>query len=148
MKPSIGLCIHQLSRLWRSVLDQELATLGLTQTTGVALVYIHAEGEGIAQTELARILAVEHPSLVRTLDQLVKLELIERRACQNDRRSKRLFLTEKGKALVEPVNTVRERCQLQVMQGLSEDQAAQFQHTLNLLQSNALALTERSKNPT
>lgn len=54
---------------------------------------------GIRQNALADAVGVEGPSLVRSLDQLCAAGLVTREADSTDRRAKRLYLTERGRAL-------------------------------------------------
>ena len=93
MASTIGFRIARLPHLWRSILDRRLAPLGLTQTRWVTLYHLWRMGEGHPQCDLARAIGVEAPSLVRTLGQLEEQGLVERRACDNDRRSKRIYLS-------------------------------------------------------
>jgi len=48
--------------------------------------------EGLRQVELARLLEIQPITLVKQLDQLVDMGLIERRQDETDRRAFRLFL--------------------------------------------------------
>ena len=56
---------------------------------------------GITQSQLAPILDIETPSLVRSISRLSELGLIEKQTDENDRRSSHLFLTANGKDAVK-----------------------------------------------
>jgi MarR family transcriptional regulator for hemolysin len=140
---SLGLQIHLLSRQWRALLDKQLASLGLTQSSGIALVYI-AENQGFSQTELARLLAVETPSLVPVLDQLEKQGLIERRPSEQDRRQKALYLLPAATELVTAINQQRLDLQQQLLAGLTAQQQQDFPYLLGqVLQQAALLLQDQ-----
>jgi MarR family transcriptional regulator for hemolysin len=54
-------------------------------------------GDGVRQTDLATALTIEDPSLVRLIDALERVGLVERLEDPEDRRSKRLWMTEAGR---------------------------------------------------
>lgn len=141
---SLGLQVHQLSRQWRCLLDKQLACQGLTQSSGIALVYI-AEHQGFSQTELARLLAVETPSLVPVLDQLEKQGLIERRPSEQDRRQKALFLRPAATDLVAAINEQRRALQQQLLAKLTPQQQQEFPLLLSLVLQQAAILLQDQK---
>ncbi|MCA3630868.1 MAG: MarR family transcriptional regulator [Methylobacterium sp.] len=57
--------------------------------------------EGLTVAELLEILEITKQSLARVLKDLVNGEFIEQRPGTEDRRQRRLYLTERGKALAE-----------------------------------------------
>jgi MarR family transcriptional regulator for hemolysin len=141
---SLGLQVHLLSRQWRCLLDKQLACQGLTQSSGIALAYI-AENQGVSQTELARLLAVETPSLVPVLDQLEKQGLIERRPSQQDRRLKALYLLPAATDLVAAINQQRRVLQQQLLANLSPQQQLDLPHILELVLQQAAVLLQDQK---
>lgn len=141
---SLGLQVHLLSRQWRCLLDKQLACQGLTQSSGIALVYI-AEHQGLSQTELARLLAVETPSLVPVLDQLEKQGLIERRPAEHDRRQKVLYLQPAATDLVAAINQQRRLLQRQLLANLTPEQQQDLPHLLELVLQQAAVLLQDQK---
>jgi len=122
---SVGLQIHMLSRQWRALLDQQLAPLGFTQCSGVALACIAAH-QGVSQKELASLLGIEAPSLVPVLDALEAQGLVQRQPSATDRRQKVLVLLAAALPLVEQVNQVRLALQQQVLADLSHEEQQLF----------------------
>nr|WP_289073591.1 transcriptional regulator SlyA [uncultured Halomonas sp.] len=145
MASTIGFRIARLPHLWRSILDRRLAPLGLTQTRWVTLYHLWKLGEGNPQCDLARAIGVEAPSLVRTLGQLEAQGLVERRACDNDRRSKRLYLTPAAKPLLEQIDSVVLAARQEMLAGLSEQDLDQLDKWLALIESNGLAIQARDQ---
>ena len=88
-----------VARVYRTVADEALADLGLSQATAWPIVMTGRMGDGVRQGALAAALGIEGPSLVRVLDQLVASGLMTRRECEDDRRAKTLHLTASGHAL-------------------------------------------------
>ncbi|WP_017430086.1 transcriptional regulator SlyA [Vreelandella jeotgali] len=143
MATSLGFRIARLPHLWRSILDRRLAPLGLTQTRWVTLYHLWRMGDGQPQCDLARAIGVEAPSLVRTLGQLEEQGLIERRACESDRRTKRLYLTDEAMPLLEKIGRVADDARQEMLDGLSDEDTAQLDRWLAVIESNGLALQER-----
>ncbi|OJA04921.1 transcriptional regulator SlyA [Vreelandella sp. F11] len=145
MASTIGFRIARLPHLWRSILDRRLAPLGLTQTRWVTLYHLWRLGEGHPQCDLARAIGVEAPSLVRTLGQLEEQGLVERRACDNDRRSKRIYLTPAAMPLLEQIDSVAQQARKEMFAGLSEENLEQLNDWLAVIESNGLAIQARDQ---
>jgi DNA-binding MarR family transcriptional regulator len=72
--------------------------------------------EGLSQVDLADILELQPISLVRLLDRLVGHGLLERRNDPRDRRANRLFLTARGRQLVDDLDSLRDAIASDVLQ--------------------------------
>ncbi|MBR2514998.1 MAG: transcriptional regulator SlyA [Halomonas sp.] len=145
MPSSIGFRLARLPHLWRSIIDRRLAPLGLTQTRWVTLYHLWKLGEGNPQCDLARAIGVEAPSLVRTLGQLEEQGLVERRACDNDRRSKRIYLTPAAMPLLEQIDSVVKEARKEMLAGLGENELEKLDGWLGLIESNGLAIQARDQ---
>lgn len=141
---SLGLQVHLLSRQWRFLLDKQLACNSLTQASGIALVYI-ADNQGVSQTELARLLGVETPSLVPVLDQLEQQALIERRPSAQDRRQKVLFLLPAATDIVSEIDRKRRALQQELMAGLTAEQQQALPQLLDAVLQQATRLLQENK---
>ena len=95
---SFGWMINVIANKASKDFDAELKKHGLTIALWPTLMCLWEE-EGITQRDIAAKSKVENSTTTRTLDKLEKLALVERRDDPNSRRSFRIFLTEKGKAL-------------------------------------------------
>jgi len=62
------------------------------------VLYLHRK-DGANQQELADMMIKDKSSMTYIIDNLVKRELVKRLEDENDKRSKRIYLTEKGKEL-------------------------------------------------
>lgn len=144
MGQHIGFKLARLPRLWRAVIDERLAPLGLTQTRWVTLWNLRNMGGGQAQCDLARAIGVEAPSLVRTLDQLAEQNLIERRPCADDRRTKRLFLTEEATPLLAQIEAIVNEVRDEMLAGLSQEEVDLFESFIDRIEANGLNLQRQS----
>ncbi|WP_280541513.1 transcriptional regulator SlyA [Chromohalobacter sp. 11-W] len=144
MHQDIGLKLSRVPRLWRAMLDERLAPLELTQTRWVTLYHLSKMGDGQPQCDLARSIGVEAPSLVRTLDQLTEQGLIERRPSDEDRRTKRVYLTDKATPLLKKIETVVEQARVEMIAGLSDEDIDQLDAILTRIEQNGQQLLSRS----
>src|ERR1700722_8885942 len=97
---SFGFLLHDIARLMRKRFDQRARSLGLTRSQWQVLAHLQRH-EGINQSGLAEILEIEPITIARLLDPMEQAGLVERRADPADRRARRLFLTERGKPMLE-----------------------------------------------
>lgn len=100
----LGMRLTVLARRWRQTLDEHLATVGFSDATWTPLSYLARRGDDVSQKELAERMQIDTSSLVRLLDILEAKGEIERRPDPADRRAKRLFLTERGRAAFETLD--------------------------------------------
>ncbi|MBW4935140.1 MarR family transcriptional regulator [Marinobacter sp. F4206] len=121
MRDQFPFAVARVTRRWRKMLDERLKDLGVTQARWSTMVYLDKGGEGLTQRELASLMAIENPTLVRLLDSLEQQGLIERRPCPNDRRARRLHLTSAGRAFMDDLSERAEKLREQMLEGISDD---------------------------
>ncbi|PCM44184.1 MarR family transcriptional regulator [Marinobacter sp. ANT_B65] len=122
MKDQFPFAVARVTRRWRKLLDERLKDLGVTQARWTTMVYLKEGGEGLTQRELASLMAIENPTLVRLLDSLEQQKLIERRACPNDRRARRLHLTDPGREFMEVLTARANALRDEMLAGISPDE--------------------------
>ncbi len=83
---------HAISRMY----NQEAIKHDITTSIGFVLLNIDME-EGIPATKIAPLMGLESRSLTRMLKNMEEKKLIYRSPDLHDKRSVRIFLTEKGK---------------------------------------------------
>ncbi|PML59548.1 MarR family winged helix-turn-helix transcriptional regulator [Vibrio lentus] len=133
---SFGWMINVVANKASKDFDVELKQHGLSLALWPTLMCLWEE-EGITQRDIAAKSKVENSTTTRTLDKLEKLELVERRADPNSRRSFRIYLTEKGKALEEQLVPIPIRLNKELMNELD---AEEQQHMIKLLQKMVAAI--------
>jgi DNA-binding MarR family transcriptional regulator len=106
------------SRLLRNYIDHRAKARGTTRAQWIVLFRLRQQ-EGLSQVDLADVLELQPISLVRLLDRLVEHGLLERRHDPKDRRANRLFLTAKGRQLVDDLDSLRDDIAKDVMQDVS-----------------------------
>ena len=108
------------SRLLRNYIDHRAKERGTTRAQWIVLFRLRQQ-EGLSQVDLAEVLELQPISLVRLLDRLVEHGLLERRHDPKDRRANRLFLTEKGRQLVDDLDSLREAIATDVLEKVPEE---------------------------
>ena len=120
MRDQFPFAVARVTRRWRKMLDERLKDLGVTQARWSTMVYLEKGGEGLTQRELASLMAIENPTLVRLLVSLEQQNLIERRPCPNDRRARRLHLTNAGRAFMDDLSERAEVLREEMLEGISD----------------------------
>ncbi|MCL7942645.1 transcriptional regulator SlyA [Marinobacter sp. ATCH36] len=121
MRDQFPFAVARVTRRWRKLLDERLKDLGVTQARWTTMVYLQKGGEGLTQRELARLMAIENPTLVRLLDSLEQQGLIERRPCPNDRRARRLHLTPDGTEFMNVLTERAAKLRDEMLEGISDE---------------------------
>lgn len=105
-KKSFGLLIMDIGRLLRKLFDAKIREhVGISSAQWAVLLQLARE-DGISQIRLAELVEIEQSSLVRHIDNLEQMALTERRADPQDRRSNRIYLTQKGEDFILQVKEV------------------------------------------
>jgi len=123
--------IVESSRLLRNFIEHRAKSRGTTRAQWIVLFRLRQQ-EGLSQVDLADVLELQPISLVRLLDRLVEHGLLERRHDPKDRRANRLFLTAKGRQLVDDLDSLRDAIASDVMGDLP---TASLQTTLDALRA-------------
>jgi MarR family transcriptional regulator for hemolysin len=111
--------LSKLSRKLRTLFDARVKRIGLTLSRA-RLLRLLSEDDGMNQTELAVLLEIEGPTLVRLLDGLEKQKLIRRCPVDGDRRAKHVALTDFGRARAADVARIADELRVEILKNLSE----------------------------
>ena len=143
MESKIGTDLARLVRVWRALVDYRLKPLKLTQTHWVTLHNISQLPPDQSQIQLAKAIGIEQPSLVRTLDQLEEKKLITRHTCANDRRAKRIKLTDESIPFIKQVDDVISSTRDEILGGITEAELFTLSSLILKLEKNILHLQSR-----
>jgi MarR family transcriptional regulator for hemolysin len=117
---SFLMALGPIRQALRRINGRALAPLGISTAQAYPLVLI-AQNDGIRQGELADRLDIEGPTLVRMLDQLGALGLVDRRTDPADQRARTLHLTPAGKALAERVEPILHATRARLLADVSDE---------------------------
>ena len=107
-----------VNRKLRALVDDRARDMGLTLSRARLLMEL-ARADGPIQSDLAGLLDIEQPTLVRLLDGLERNGMIERRAVEGDRRARRVFLTENARAQAQDILDFLAELRAGILQGIT-----------------------------
>ncbi|MFJ5295393.1 MarR family transcriptional regulator [Pseudomonas sp. NPDC088368] len=117
-----GMQLANLSRGWRAELDRRLADLGLSQARWLVLLHLaRFKDAAPTQRELAQSVGVEGPTLARLLDSLESQGLVKRQAVVEDRRAKKILLSDTARPLIEKIETIATALRHELFEGIDEE---------------------------
>ena len=135
-RDNVGKRLGEVSRRWRTALDDKLRPIGLTQAKWLVLLDLKRRSEGCLQKELARNLSVENPTLVRTLDALEAIDLVQRRSGVNDRRAKTVHLTDRARLIVDEVEQSAAQLREDALKDIDSEELEIFMGVLERIAHN------------
>lgn len=102
-RPLIGLLLRLVYQRYSQAIDTALGEAGFDDIRPAAAnVFPFMRPEGITVSELAELAHVRKQTMAQAVDQLERTGYVERRPNPHDRRSRLVFLTERG-ASVPPI---------------------------------------------
>ncbi|WP_084355824.1 MarR family winged helix-turn-helix transcriptional regulator [Novosphingobium lentum] len=140
----IGFLVHDVSRMRRTLFDQRLKGLDITRAQWSALSALSRhETEGAIQADLARELEVGKVTVGGLIDRLEASGVVERRPDKEDRRIRRVFITEKGYDIIEQMQSIGRALNSVIMKDITLDQIHLAEDVLHTMKGN---LREALKN--
>jgi DNA-binding MarR family transcriptional regulator len=98
IEESLGYLVNRAARLMAHELAERLRPAGIGIGPWAVLLHLWAT-DGATQAALARVVAIEPPTMVRTIDRMVRDGLVTRAADPRDGRVSRIHLTARGRSL-------------------------------------------------
>ena len=98
IEDSLGYLINRVARSMAGQLAEELRPAGVGIGQWAVLMFLWAR-DGMSQAELSRVVAIEPPTMVRTIDRMVRDGFVTRAADPADGRVSRIYLTDRGRSL-------------------------------------------------
>lgn len=132
---SLGFLISDVARLLRKRFDRRAGELGLTRAQWRALGHL-ARDEGMIQSRLADLLEVEKITLARLVDRLESAGWVERRADADDRRMKRLFLTDKARPILARMKILADELREELLDGIEPAERERLRRVLGRMKDN------------
>ena len=126
------LCLY---RYIQKIQRVEMAKYGLKGSHAQCLLVMNRYPDGITAAQLSHISDKDKAAISRTLSELAREGLVERRSTTNSYRAP-LFLTDKGLEAAMRVDQIARRAVEQAGLGLTDTRREEFYATLDLLASN------------
>ena len=139
IREHVGITISRTARTWRTKLDERLSPLGLTQARWLVLIYLSRMGGESLQKELAFIVGVEGPTLVRVLDGLERIGLVQRLGVEGDKRARLIRLTPKADSVISDIMRIGIKLRGEALAGISDEDLESFFRVLEAILANLAA---------
>jgi DNA-binding MarR family transcriptional regulator len=97
---NLGYLINRAARLVAQMFSRRLQRHGVALAQWAILLFLYAR-DGQTQRELSRVVAIEPPTVARTIDRMVRDGLVRREPHPHDGRATRILLTPRALALRE-----------------------------------------------
>ena len=136
---NIGFLVNDISRLISTQYNKIMKPLGLTRAQWRVIVHLH-RADGLTQSELAHLLDVGKVSVGGLIDRLEHSDWVERRDDPQDRRSNRIYLTKKGRAIEKEMQTTGRELTKQTLRNLGSDERSQLVDLLIAVKDNLLEI--------
>lgn len=127
--------LSDVARAMRTYIDQRARAHDMTRAQWSVLSRIERQ-EGMNQAELAEALEIQPISLVRLIDRLCSLGLVERRAHAKDRRVNLLHLTDAGRERLQAMSPLGREISLEAMDGMNDADVAALLDQLLRIKAN------------
>jgi MarR family transcriptional regulator, transcriptional regulator for hemolysin len=118
---SIGYWALRLHHAHHSLMQQELSEHGISAAQAYFLTVFGRYKKAVTMTEIAKDLGFSHPAIVRHVNELVKLNLVEKVVSEDDRRARLVKLTDSGKEKLPIVQSLLKRVKSLSEEGLEKD---------------------------
>jgi MarR family transcriptional regulator for hemolysin len=141
---NFGFILNDVARLLRTAFDRRVKSLGLTRSQWWVLNHLY-RNDGITQSELADILEVERATLGRLLDRLETKGWVRREGHADDRRAKRVFLTEEVEPALKAMRAAAAELRRDALSGISAEDQSRFVDALLAVKAN-LSRTDNGGN--
>ena len=132
---TISFLLVQVCRAHRSMATTLLHELDLYPGQEFLLYQLWQESD-VAQSDLAKHLCIEAPTVTRMLQRMERTGLIERPPDPLDARVSRVCLTDQGRALQHEVEAVWQKLEEQTMVGFTLEERLLVRRLLLQMQSN------------
>ncbi|UUZ83885.1 MarR family transcriptional regulator [Paenibacillus sp. P26] len=120
---SPGFLINRLAHLMANELDARLKKHGVTISQWAVLSLLN-EREGVPQVEIQQKLGIEGATVTGLLQRMEKSGFIRRDADLQDRRVRRVFMTDLSRSLTDLLTAEAEAVNEKTLQGFTSDEKA------------------------
>ena len=132
---TLGYLLAQTCKAHRGAAVKLLTELGLYAGQETILGRLWQQ-DGLTQTELTGQLCVQAATVTKMLNRMVKAGLVERRGDPDDQRVSRVYLTERGRDLQQPVQDVWRQLDETAFASMTPEERMLFRRLLMQVQAN------------
>ncbi len=131
----LGRCLGQASAGLRAAVRKHAQEMGLAGLDLILIAMLDHLGSS-RLVDLSRRLEIPHPSVLRHLDRLEELGYLERTPSPEDRRTKVVRLTKRGRAIAPQARDLLLAVERLALQGLTREEVTQLRDLLQRIAEN------------
>lgn len=132
-----GFLVHDVSRMRRTLFDEVMRPRGVTRSQWSVLANLSRAGrDGMMQVDLSRLMDVGKVTIGGLIDRLEAAAYVERRLDAEDRRARRVFVTEKGFEVIAEMQKAGNKLNKSILAGVSPEHIHITEETLAKVKSN------------
>lgn len=135
IEETLSYLLVQICKAHRAAANEFLAEAGLYAGQELVLSSLWHTC-GLTQSDLAKQLCIEAPTVTRMLQRMERAELIARCTDEEDARISRVHVTEKGQALKTPIEEAWERLEAKVLTDFTLEERVLLRRMLMHLYKN------------
>lgn len=136
----LGALVSVIHRTHHIIIDERMKRYGLSSGQLFTLLHL-AHQQGITQETLARCFHVDKGTVARAVRKLEDTGYIRRTTDPDDRRALRIFLTEKGEAILPEIVRIDREWEEEICAGLTDEEQRTVFTLLRTIARNSLDLT-------
>lgn len=133
-----GFLVHDVSRMRRTLFDEVMRSRGVTRSQWSVLATLSRveRDDGMMQVDLSRRMDVGKVTIGGLIDRLESAGLVERRLDANDRRARRVFITDKGFEVIAEMQKAGTKLNKSILKGVSTEDQRTTENTLATVKAN------------
>lgn len=128
-----GRMFHSISSKLMKKLEKEGKKFGLTTSNQFGILVILSDGS-LSQKEIANKTFSDEPTTTRTLERMIKSELLIKKRSTVDKRKQIVQLTSKGEELLKNVFPIVVNINKDIKEMMEEDEYTQFMNTMQKIE--------------
>lgn len=133
-----GFLVHDVSRMRSTLFDEVMRSRGVTRSQWSVLAALSRveRDDGMMQVDLSRLMDVGKVTIGGLIDRLESAGLVERRLDANDRRARRVFITDKGFEVIAEMQKAGTKLNKSILKGVSIEDQRTTENTLATVKAN------------
>jgi DNA-binding MarR family transcriptional regulator len=135
IREMISFLLVQAAKEHRGCVEDSFSELGVRVGQDMVLLRLWGEN-GLSPTELANRLRVEPATVSKVLNRMEKAELVTRQRDPEDARSFKVYLTDRGKSLQEPLRNRWKQIEDQMLEGFTSEERTFLRRALSKSRDN------------
>ncbi|PKM90925.1 MAG: MarR family transcriptional regulator [Firmicutes bacterium HGW-Firmicutes-12] len=135
-KPTLTKLANNLYRCTQAYANEVLAKYKLSTGT-YPFLFVLSEKEGINQNQISKELNIDKAMSARAIKRLIELEYLEKKEDIEDSRAYKLFLTDRGKAIIPAVKRELLHWNEMITKELNADDEERILDLLSIILKNA-----------